>query len=173
MMYPANQHCTWLLSMKTDSRVRLSLDYFDLEDNLNCAHDYLLIRDGGNPNLPVIGRFCGPSTYLPEKFLYSSSSDVTIEFHSDISGSRGGFRLSWDSIVKETTIAPTLRTTAAVIVQHRVMTGKCIQFKVDVNAHVIAQRIIPVSGMLKSQIVVSKGPRSRNLVSWKQCWERP
>ena len=125
MMYPSNQDCVWVISMTSDTQVRLKFDYFDLEDDLNCVYDYLLIRDGPNADSPVIGRFCGGATYISEQFLYSSGRDVRIEFHSDISGSKGGFRLSWDSILKATT-KPALITTPTVLGKHKIMTGKLI-----------------------------------------------
>lgn len=109
--------------MTSDSQIRLSFDFFDLEDNLNCAYDYLLIRDGADADSPEIGKFCGPSTYISEKLLYSSGRDLRIEFYSDISGSKGGFRLSWDSTLKGTT-QPPLITTPTVFGRHRIMTGK-------------------------------------------------
>ena len=123
MMYPSNQHCIWLLSMADDSLVRLTFDYFDLEDNLNCAYDYLLIRDGADADSPVIGRFCGPSTHIPEEFLQSSSKDLRIEFRSDATGSKGGFRLSWNTMLKRTT-EPALVTTPTTFGRHKIITGK-------------------------------------------------
>ena len=109
--------------MASDTQVRLTFDYFDLEDNLNCAYDYLLIRDGVDADAPVIGRFCGPSNYISQQFLYSSGRYLRIEFRSDMSGSKGGFRLSWKSILKGTT-QPALITTPTSFGKHRIMTGK-------------------------------------------------
>ena len=108
--------------MTSASQLRLSFDFFDLEDNLNCEYDYLLIRDGADADAPEIGRFCGPSTYISEKLVYSSGRDLRIEFYSDISGSKGGFRLSWDSTSKRTT-SPALTATPTVLGKHRIMTG--------------------------------------------------
>jgi hypothetical protein len=108
--------------MASDSQVRLTFDYFDLEDNLNCAYDYLLIRDGADADSPVIGRFCGPSIQIPEQFLQSSGRNLRIEFRSDSSGSKGGFRLSWNSVVKRTT-QPALLTTPTTFGKHKIMTG--------------------------------------------------
>ena len=122
MMYPSNQRCIWLLSMASDSQVRLTFDYFDLEDNIHCAYDYLLIHDGADADSPVIGRFCGPSTHIPKEFLRSSGKDLRIEFRSDTTGSKGGFRLSWNSMLKRTT-EPALVTTPTTFGNHKIITG--------------------------------------------------
>ncbi|XP_028403966.1 cubilin-like isoform X2 [Dendronephthya gigantea] len=122
MMYPSNQNCVWLLSMASGSQIRLTFDYLELEDDLNCAYDYLLIRDGASIDSPVIGRYCGSSIRISEKYIYSSGKDLRIEFHSDNVGSKGGFRLSWQSILEATT-RPTLLTTPTVLGRHRIMRG--------------------------------------------------
>ena len=101
-LYPSNQNCVWILSMPNGNQIRLNFEYFDLEVNVNCDYDYLLVRDGAEANSPIIGRFCGPSTYISEDTLYSSGKDLRIEFHSDISSSKGGFRFSWKGSVQST-----------------------------------------------------------------------
>ena len=106
-LYPSNQNCIWILSIPNGNQIRLNFEYFDLEVNVNCDYDYLLVRDGAEAHSPIIGRFCGPSTYISEDTLYSSGKDLRIEFHSDISSSKGGFRFSWKGSVQSTNRTPT------------------------------------------------------------------
>jgi hypothetical protein len=77
---------------------------FDLEDEENCAYDFLRIRDGPNVVDKEIGRYCGQQA--PETIL-SSSSSLHIKFRSDKSGVGKGFFLQWVAENIEGTTAPT------------------------------------------------------------------
>ena len=90
--YPINTICKWVISVPGKGRVTLGFDTFELESDFACRYDYLLIRDGKAINSPVIGTFCGvnkPPT------ITSTSSSLSIEFHSDSSATRSGFKASW------------------------------------------------------------------------------
>ncbi len=56
-------------------------------------YDYLEVRDGGRPDSPLIGRFCGES--LPLDFV-SASNEVYMKFVTDYSVTHGGFRIRYE-----------------------------------------------------------------------------
>ena len=58
----------------------------------NCDYDYLEIREGGVATGPVVGRYCGRDTPLP---YVSSSNMMYLNFRSDYSVSRSGFRIRY------------------------------------------------------------------------------
>lgn len=124
-MYTSNVQCIWLISIASGHQIRITFDSFDLEEDINCALDYLILRDGTNVDSPIIGRFCGSSAFIPQQYYYSSGKYLWIEFRSDDAVSKGGFHLSWDTIVPETTKSTSI-TTPSVLGKHRVMTGRGI-----------------------------------------------
>ena len=110
--------------MQSGNRILMNIEYFDLEVDLNCAYDYLLVRDGANFDSPIIGRLCGPSPYISSGVLYSSGKDLRIEFHSDMTTSKGGFRLSWKAITQTTLPTTPKPTTTEELGKHKIMTGE-------------------------------------------------
>ena len=106
------------------NRIRLSVDFFYLEVDANCVYDYVLVLDGAKSDAPVLGRLCGRHVYTNNGGIYSSASDLRIEFHSDSSNSKGGFRLSWKSVVPPTTVPPPTTGAAGIVLnRHRILTG--------------------------------------------------
>ena len=58
----------------------------------SCDFDYLEIRDGGTPNAPMVGRFCGetkPGT------LKSTGNLMYLRFRTDDSVGHAGFRATY------------------------------------------------------------------------------
>ena len=51
------------------------------------------IRDGGTPDSPLVGRYCG--TDLPPEYV-SSGSRVYVRFKTDYSVAHDGFRISYE-----------------------------------------------------------------------------
>jgi hypothetical protein len=61
----------------------------------DCSHDYLLIRNGPNPQSPLINKYCGTSVPVP---ILSQSNGLWIEFHSDDSNQDLGFVLRLEAL---------------------------------------------------------------------------
>ena len=56
-------------------------------------YDFVEIRDGGTPDSPLVGRYCG--TDLPPEFV-SSGSRLYVRFKTDYSVAHDGFRISYE-----------------------------------------------------------------------------
>jgi cubilin len=63
---------------------------FDLEAHSTCAYDYLDVYDGPSLTSPLIGRYCGD--VVPTDQIRSTSNTMTINFITDFSVTRAGFR---------------------------------------------------------------------------------
>ena len=63
-----------------------------MEAEASCEFDVLEVREGGEPQGPLVGRFCGherPASYV------SSSNKLYFNFRSDYSVSQAGFRIRY------------------------------------------------------------------------------
>ena len=84
--------------LKTSYCVTFQLRFtdFSLENHTNCVFDYVEILNGGLPDSPSVGRFCGLN---PASSFVSQSNAVRIIFRTDISAASRGFRAvySFDS----------------------------------------------------------------------------
>lgn len=56
----------------------------------DCSKDYVLVRNGRSEDSPIMGKFCGSHTVAR---LTSTTSFVTIVFHSDEFGTAKGFKI--------------------------------------------------------------------------------
>uniref|UniRef100_A0A3Q3MXM2 Cubilin n=1 Tax=Mastacembelus armatus TaxID=205130 RepID=A0A3Q3MXM2_9TELE len=94
--YPPNQNCSWIIKAQEPfNHVTLSFTDFELEMVYsNCSHDAVVILDGDNYQAPSIGRYCG--TEIPHP-VTSFSNSLVVNFISDHSVSRKGFRASYSA----------------------------------------------------------------------------
>ncbi|XP_060950209.1 cubilin [Limanda limanda] len=94
--YPANQNCSWIIrAQEPFNHVTLSFTDFELEMIYsNCSHDAVEILDGDNYQAPSIGRYCGLEIPHP---LTSFSNSLVVNFISDHSVSRKGFRATYSA----------------------------------------------------------------------------
>ncbi|KAH3692443.1 hypothetical protein DPMN_194284 [Dreissena polymorpha] len=90
--YPHNRNCTWIINAALGNSVNISFSHFDVETHRNCTYDYLKINDGNLPTSPTLGRFCGTNIPPP---VASTQDKVWINFKSDYSMARNGFRLEY------------------------------------------------------------------------------
>ncbi|XP_028288640.1 cubilin [Parambassis ranga] len=92
--YPPNQNCSWIITAQEPfNHVTLSFTDFDLEMvSSNCSHDAVEILDGDNYDAPTIGRYCGFAIPHP---VTSFSNSLVVNFRSDNSVSRKGFRATY------------------------------------------------------------------------------
>ncbi|XP_059827436.1 cubilin [Hypanus sabinus] len=58
-LYPHDRSCKWVITQPEGQVVSLKFISFDVEEAVNCSHDYLEIRDGATIDSPLIGKFCG------------------------------------------------------------------------------------------------------------------
>lgn len=89
--YPPDYDCVWLLDYPEGSQVQINRDdfSFDLGTGTDgCNGDYLEIRNGGEPDSPVLWRGCG-SNGIPDAGLRSMSNQMWVAFHSTGAASSG------------------------------------------------------------------------------------
>ncbi|KAH8274197.1 hypothetical protein KR018_002473, partial [Drosophila ironensis] len=92
MNYSASLDCDWRLTGNAGQLLEIQLEVFDLEESANCSGDYLEVRNGGNLDSVLMGRFCGRT--IPTR-MPSFSNEMRLVFHTDAAGSGRGFRLRW------------------------------------------------------------------------------
>ena len=81
-----------ILKVIYNRRIEIEFLHFELEAHASCEYDVLEIREGGEPQGPLVGRFCGhdrPASYI------SSSNKLYFNFRSDYSVSHAGFRIRY------------------------------------------------------------------------------
>ncbi|XP_050415317.1 cadherin EGF LAG seven-pass G-type receptor 3 [Patella vulgata] len=92
--YPNNQDCTWNIRVSKGSRIKLDFTLFQLEDGVksgdtvSTCYDKVQIRDGTN----VLLEACGSQLTSP---ILSNTNEIQINFKSDESGNKAGFRLEY------------------------------------------------------------------------------
>lgn len=67
---------------------------FELEPHQQCAYDNIEIFDGEDKNAMTLGKFCGSRIPSP---LTTSSNEMFMEFYSDASVQRRGFRATYST----------------------------------------------------------------------------
>ncbi|KAL3836256.1 hypothetical protein ACJMK2_021695 [Sinanodonta woodiana] len=93
--YPFNVDYTWTITVDTGMRIRIIFETLDMESSsMGCVFDFVKFRDGGQPDSPVLGSFCGITP--PDPFV-SSTNVLFVEFHSDFSSSGQGFLFNWQA----------------------------------------------------------------------------
>ena len=51
--------CMWRISARSNRRIKLTFDVFNVEYTKLCQFDYIEIRNGKHRSAPFIGRYCG------------------------------------------------------------------------------------------------------------------
>lgn len=83
-------HCVWLIIAKPESRIHLAFNDFDVEPQF----DFVSVKDGLNPESPVLGTFSGNKIPSP---LTSSGHLSRLEFLTDHSTAARGFNITFTS----------------------------------------------------------------------------
>ncbi|XP_034489715.1 cubilin homolog [Drosophila innubila] len=95
-LYPLNYSnsldCIWQLSTPPSTQMEVQFELFELDNTPACTGDWLEVRNGGNNNSALLGRFCGTS--IPRR-IPSFTHNLYLHFHTDDVGSARGFRLNW------------------------------------------------------------------------------
>ncbi|XP_070174131.1 cubilin-like [Littorina saxatilis] len=90
--YDHNDNCAWKISAPEGQRIRLAFTDFSLENHTNCGYDNVEIYNGGLPDSPSIGTFCGLS---PPQAFVSQSNEIRVFFKTDVSQAATGFRATY------------------------------------------------------------------------------
>ncbi|CAL8097727.1 unnamed protein product [Calicophoron daubneyi] len=89
-LYPPNKNCIWKILAPPKSTIFLNFTHFNLEGrNHACKYDFVNVYSGPSDNQQKIGTFCGDRVPDP---ITSHTNELTIEFYSDTSVQRTGFR---------------------------------------------------------------------------------
>ncbi|KAJ8306835.1 hypothetical protein KUTeg_014919 [Tegillarca granosa] len=96
--YPHNADYTWTITVTVGMMIRITFVTLDMESgyNTNCYYDYIRVnkfRDGGLVDSPILRSLCGYS--LPDPFI-STTNQLMVQFHSDLSSSGQGFLFRWE-----------------------------------------------------------------------------
>ncbi|CAH8432073.1 unnamed protein product [Dicrocoelium dendriticum] len=89
-LYPPNKNCIWKILAPPKSTIFLNFTHFNLEGrNQACKYDFINVYSGPSDNQQKIGNFCGD--HIPDP-ITSQTNELSIEFYSDTSVQRTGFR---------------------------------------------------------------------------------
>ncbi|KAM6162076.1 cubilin isoform 2-T2 [Erethizon dorsatum] len=92
--YSSLTHCSWLVEAPAGHTITLTFSDFDIETHSSCAWDSVTVRNGGSPESPIIGQYCGTSN---PRTIQSGSNQLTVIFNSDQSVENGGFYATWST----------------------------------------------------------------------------
>merc|ERR1719154_1054154 len=87
--YPNNKDQEWDLSAPGGSRILLTFNSFDLEDDASCSYDYVQISYG-----TFSRKYCGASKPDP---VISTGNTMKGKFHSDYGVVKKGFTAVWET----------------------------------------------------------------------------
>ncbi|KAK3783548.1 hypothetical protein RRG08_005004 [Elysia crispata] len=90
--YPNHARCGWTIRTDPGTRVTLKFTSFMLEESGTCRYDSLQIRDGNNRSSALLNKLCGEVRPDP---ITASGNVMYLEFRSDGSQTRNGFRAQW------------------------------------------------------------------------------
>ncbi|XP_021025680.1 tolloid-like protein 1 [Mus caroli] len=93
--YPGQLDCEWLLVSERGSRLELSFQTFEVEEEADCGYDYVEVFDGLSSKAVGLGRFCGSG---PPEEIYSIGDVALIHFHTDDTINKKGFYIRYKSI---------------------------------------------------------------------------
>ncbi|XP_017020584.1 protein tolkin [Drosophila kikkawai] len=86
--YLPNKECVWKITVPKGYQVALKFQSFEVENHDSCVYDYVEVRDGPDPDSPLIGVFCG---YKPPPNMKSGGHSMYVKFVSDTSVQKAGF----------------------------------------------------------------------------------
>ncbi|GCB64281.1 hypothetical protein scyTo_0009788, partial [Scyliorhinus torazame] len=89
--YETHLDCSWVI-WAPQATVELNILALDIEPDMLCNYDKLVIRDGDNNLSPILATLCGRELPGP---LRSSGDAMFIRFTSDEADNGGGFRASY------------------------------------------------------------------------------
>ena len=96
--YPSNYDnsldCNITIQLPTNYKINMTWEDFAVEDDYNCGYDNLIIYDViDNTNQKKLGKYCQRTP--PPHHLSSTQNSLLLQFHSDESETRKGFRAKY------------------------------------------------------------------------------
>ncbi|HBX52964.1 MAG TPA: hypothetical protein DEH02_18010, partial [Bacteroidales bacterium] len=91
--YLDNEDYSVTISPANAQKVVLEFISFDVEADVACNLDYLIIYDGPDALSPIIGTYC--NTIPPPAIITSTGSSLHIVWHSNGSNNFTGFEMNW------------------------------------------------------------------------------
>ena len=90
--------CDYLILQQNDTCVKLAVEAFDVEAMGSCSTDFLEIRDGMDPDSPLLGKFCGSNigSDIPTS-IQSTQQNLRIIFRSNYFANGQGFELKYET----------------------------------------------------------------------------
>lgn len=93
--YPKETDCIWRIATTPGHRIVLGFSAFELEDDQECAYDYVTVYDGDTADSFTLGHFCG--SRIPYR-IAASTNDMFMAFKSDGNVQRKGFSGTFTSL---------------------------------------------------------------------------
>jgi len=91
--YPDNIDNEYPISVEEGHYIELSFTKFDVEEETSCSFDWVTVEDGDGRIL--LDKTCG--TTIPQKVV-SHTNSLTVKFHSDHKGNKGGFHAEYKEV---------------------------------------------------------------------------
>nr|XP_034361789.1 deleted in malignant brain tumors 1 protein isoform X1 [Arvicanthis niloticus] len=95
--YPTNVVCAWDIQVDNSAHIRLTFEVIKMENFYGCPYDFIEIFDGPQSDPFLLGRFCSETTPI----FTSSSSHMSVVFHSDAIVTNIGFFASYESLLQD------------------------------------------------------------------------
>lgn len=92
--YPKSTSCAWLIKAPVGTQIVLTIHHVDIERHSTCHFDHLLIRNGLSTDSPAFNKLCEQNSTVG-KTITSGSNGLRLEFQSDNTVQRIGFRITW------------------------------------------------------------------------------
>ena len=73
-----NPDCKYKISLQNGTVVNMSIIDMNLKESNQCHNSFVEIRTGNSGNSPLLGRYCGNMSNVPEATLQSAGPDVWI-----------------------------------------------------------------------------------------------
>ncbi|CAG5115141.1 unnamed protein product, partial [Candidula unifasciata] len=86
--YLPGKKCSWKITAREGLIVVLRFTFFQLENHINCAYDYVAVYDGPTEAWPLLGKYCG---YRKLKPIKSNGNTLYVKFVSDQLYQKAGF----------------------------------------------------------------------------------
>ena len=97
--YPNNEDKTSTITVPKGSVIQVTFKFVNIESHRSCGYDYVMARDGDGSLL--MSKTCGSGKPPPAPFT-SKTNQIQIIFHSDKTVNKGGFKLTWKEVKRET-----------------------------------------------------------------------
>ena len=96
--YPNNAECDYLITQPNGTCVYLTVEAFNVDAVFGCSADFLEIRDGMDPESPLLGKFCGSTIGLDiPTSIQSTQQNLRIRFRSNYFENGQGFAMKYET----------------------------------------------------------------------------